>query len=380
MLRWKCLESALLGACLAASPLMLFAQGPGRVERALATDEGVPRRAADRWNRLKTLYPPQEARVDQESKPGTATLTDESPAPSSPPRPFRVIPDESSPSRVVPIPTEAEPETGSPSDDDQFELPRRNLLEKELPPPRPGRVRPLIPLDEEPNWVLPAIVDPGEDQAKDGDNVVPPSPTRTAPVIEEPSPSENESDQSPNPPVKSPRGVKPSVPATAQIGHSQVTDVRYRKIANIQPFLERSSNGQEVDQDIREWAKAQSSNIKLGTASSPYQERMFPAVVMPWDAPNFFHYPLYFEDPALERYGHTHHPLMQPVASISRFGVQLLGMPYQLTINPPCREVYALGWYRPGECAPKLHYQVPLDAKAAGVQAATVTGLFFLIP
>ena len=101
---------------------------------------------------------------------------------------------------------------------------------------------------------------------------------------------------------------------------------------------------------------------------------------MPWDAPNYFHYPLYFEDPALERYGHTQHPLVQPIASIGRFGVQLLSMPYQMTIDPPCREVYSLGWYRPGECAPKLHYQIPLDAKAAVVQVATVTGLVFLVP
>ena len=48
--------------------------------------------------------------------------------------------------------------------------------------------------------------------------------------------------------------------------------------------------------------------------------------------------------------------------------------------NPNLSRLYALGWYRPGECAPKLHYQVPLNANAAAVQAATVTGLVFLIP
>ena len=175
-------------------------------------------------------------------------------------------------------------------------------------------------------------------------------------------------------------GFEQAPPGAEQVGHLQVTAARYREIGNIEPFLERSSNGQEVDQDIREWAKGQSSTLNLAPTTGPFPERTFPAVVMPWDAPNFFHYPLYFEDPALERYGHTHHPLVQPVASIGRFGVQLLSMPYQMTIDPPCREVYSLGWYRPGECVPKLHYQVPLDAKAAAVQAATVTGLVFLVP
>ena len=369
-LRWSRLESALLGACLAiASPMALFAQGPARVDRAVVVDDGSPRNAVDRWKRLKTLYPLQEANAGQEAKPGVTSLNEE-PRSTPPRQPFLTIPDE-----TLPDSTEAETKRDAADDEPQFSLPRRTILEKELPPPRPGRVQPLIPLDNEPNWVLPAIIEREDDPTRTlpSNDVTPPEPSHVVPAPVE---------GSGRPVMKSnpSRSAAPAQPGTEQVSHLQVTAARYRKIGNIEPFLERSSNGQEVDQDIREWAKGQSSNLNLAPTTGPFPERTFPAVVMPWDAPNFFHYPLYFEDPALERYGHSHHPLVQPVASIGRFGVQLLSMPYQMTIDPPCREVYSLGWYRPGECAPKLHYQVPLDAKAAAVQAATVTGLVFLVP
>ena len=82
----------------------------------------------------------------------------------------------------------------------------------------------------------------------------------------------------------------------------------------------------------------------------------------------------------MERYGHTYGDHIQPVMSIARFGVQTIGLPYQVAIDPFCYPKYALGWYRPGETAPKLHYQIPLNLKAAAVEAAVVTGLVFAIP
>lgn len=99
-----------------------------------------------------------------------------------------------------------------------------------------------------------------------------------------------------------------------------------------------------------------------------------------WEATDFQHSPLYFEDPALERYGHTYPEWLQPFASTARFSVQLVGLPYQMAIDPPDKCMYTLGWYRPGECAPQLFYQVPWDADAAAVEAGVITGLFFVIP
>jgi hypothetical protein len=102
--------------------------------------------------------------------------------------------------------------------------------------------------------------------------------------------------------------------------------------------------------------------------------------IFTWEASNLYHYPLYFEDPDLERYGHTYGCLVQPFDSVGRFGLQLVGLPYQMTIDPACRKIYTLGWYRPGECAPKLHYQIPWHHQAAINQALVTTGLFYLIP
>ncbi len=117
---------------------------------------------------------------------------------------------------------------------------------------------------------------------------------------------------------------------------------------------------------------------RAGTA--PYQERDFPEVVFSWDASDIWYNPLYFEDVALERYGHVHHPLLQPFVSARRFGAQLVLLPYQATIDPICKKIYPLGYYRPGEWAPYKCYQIPLNADAGAVQAGVMTGLFFLFP
>lgn len=112
-----------------------------------------------------------------------------------------------------------------------------------------------------------------------------------------------------------------------------------------------------------------------GIAPRPMQSTCFQ-----WQASNTYHNPLYFEDPAFERYGHTWHPVVQPFASVGRFGVQLVGLPYQMAIDGPCKKMYTLGWYRPGDCAPKQIPQIPWNTKAAIVEGAVVTGAVFAFP
>ena len=148
-----------------------------------------------------------------------------------------------------------------------------------------------------------------------------------------------------------------------------------RLIGTIDPHFDR-----DEDADIRKYARQQAKEFNIHFANKPYEERSFPQITLAWEAANYWHYPLYFEDPALERTGHSHHPIVQPFASIGRAAVQLGLLPYQMVIIPPCKHEYPLGWYRPGECAPKLHYQIPLNAEAALVEAGVVTGLYFVIP
>lgn len=145
------------------------------------------------------------------------------------------------------------------------------------------------------------------------------------------------------------------------------------KVTDIQPFHDYSPP------NLSKMVKSK-KYPKESWTKKEYQPREFEESLFTWNASNVHHNPLYFEDPALERYGHTYHELVQPLASIGRFGLQLIGLPYQMTLDPICKKEYPLGWYRPGECAPKLLHQIPWSTKAAAVQAGVMTGGFLLFP
>ncbi|MAG94803.1 MAG: hypothetical protein CMJ48_13830 [Planctomycetaceae bacterium] len=111
-----------------------------------------------------------------------------------------------------------------------------------------------------------------------------------------------------------------------------------------------------------------------------FEGRAFDGRVMNWRASDVFSNPLYFEDAPLERYGHTRHQVIQPFVSTGKFAVQLLGLPYQMSIDPSWKRVYPLGHYRPGDHAPKKNYRIPWNTRAAVVQGGVMTGMFFLVP
>ena len=130
--------------------------------------------------------------------------------------------------------------------------------------------------------------------------------------------------------------------------------------------------------------EAEGTTAALCPEVRPLSDEVYtPRPVVPvryrWAASNIAYNPLYFQDVGLERYGHNH-GVFQPAVSAGKFAVQLIGLPYQMTLDPPCKCVSPLGYYRPGDCAPKLHYQIPLNARAAVVQAAAVSGIAVIIP
>ena len=244
----------------------------------------------------------------------------------------------------------------------------RILKETELPPlPSEGLVIPRISANPD-DWVLPAR--PSEFDDSSGSGLAVPNLAR-----------KSEMDSKGNQALKSTEMRLAAQNADAKSGMSDKDSSDSprspldRMIGSINPYYDR-----DRDRDIREFAMEKGKEFKIPFKSKTYEERSFPLITMAWEPTNFYYYPLYFADPALERYGHTYHPIVQPVASLARAGVQFVLLPYQMTITPPCKQEYPLGWYRPGECAPKLHYQIPLNAKAAVVEAAVVTGLFFAIP
>ena len=355
----------------------MFAEEPSTAGRAVVVDDAIPRTAVDRWRRLKSLYPIHEPAAATSIRAADVTR------PTKNEGPVRTIPEEPTPESQQ-LKTESRSETADPASNRTAS----EEFETSLPITQRRPALPVAPIDEEPAWVLPALPVLAEpesatdfviDESDDG------GVHTLEPIHVAPAPVKDESAVTPRREAASPESASSAKPSMRQVSQKRVSQtpiapVQYRKIGLISPFLERADDGREIDQDIRAFARTQTEDLGVAFGTESFPERAFPQVVKPWEAPDFFYYPLYFEDPALERYGHAHCPLIQPFVSIGRFSTQLVFLPYQMTIDPPCREVYSLGWYRPGECAPKLHYQVPLNAKAAAVQAATVTGLVFLIP
>jgi hypothetical protein len=94
--------------------------------------------------------------------------------------------------------------------------------------------------------------------------------------------------------------------------------------------------------------------------------------------------PLYFQDAALERYGHSveqffgpagryftypvddptqstqRNQILQPVFSAGLFAFQIAALPYNLIVDPPWEAEYDLGYYRPGDQIPTDVYYLPL--------------------
>jgi len=111
-----------------------------------------------------------------------------------------------------------------------------------------------------------------------------------------------------------------------------------------------------------------------------YEPRRFASTTFTWTAAGYCHKPLYFEDWNLERYGHSYGPLADPFLSAAHFFVRLPVLPYQMGVELPWECVYPLGYYRPGNCAPWTVPAVPISARGLAVEAATITGLVFLLP
>jgi hypothetical protein len=155
-----------------------------------------------------------------------------------------------------------------------------------------------------------------------------------------------------------------------------------RSLSDISPFYNYESPRQRaavLNENMPE-SKINLVPIDIELPDNELKQRLSPDRLFAWEASNLFHNPLYFEDAPLERYGHSRPFFLQPLFSLTRMSVQLLGMPYQSVIDTPHTKRYTLGWYRPGEPAPHLHYQIPLNIEAAAAQGLVVTGAAFLVP
>jgi hypothetical protein len=143
------------------------------------------------------------------------------------------------------------------------------------------------------------------------------------------------------------------------------------------------------------------TQIDISRAPSPAEARPIRAIPVPedwvplgarqwtaqrkyWSAAATCHMPLYFQDPMLERYGHSvenflgpkgrffaypvdkhtqttqRNQILQPWFSAGLFAGQILALPYNLIMDPPWEAQYDLGYWRPGDRIPNDMYYLPL--------------------
>jgi hypothetical protein len=143
------------------------------------------------------------------------------------------------------------------------------------------------------------------------------------------------------------------------------------------------------------------TQMDISRAPSPAEARPIKAIPVPedwvplaprnwapqrkyWAAAATCHLPLYFQDPVLERYGHSveqfvgplgrflsypvddptqstqRNQMLQPFFSAGLMGLQIIAWPYNLIMDPPWEAQYDLGYYRPGDSIPTDTYWLPL--------------------
>jgi hypothetical protein len=115
-------------------------------------------------------------------------------------------------------------------------------------------------------------------------------------------------------------------------------------------------------------------------SNDPFQPRSWPLLTYTWKASALCHKPLYFEEMAAERYGHSHGPGLEYVSSFIHFFGSLALLPYCVGVETPCECIYDLGYYRVGDCAPYEFDAFPLSVRGALTGAVGYCGVVALFP
>ena len=120
--------------------------------------------------------------------------------------------------------------------------------------------------------------------------------------------------------------------------------------------------------------------ITCSLGSTKLAARTYEPTTVAYKASGLCHKPLYFEEIQLERSGHEFGPIVQPAISTAHFFKNVAFLPYKMGIHPINECQYALGHYRPGNCAPWSIEPIPLSLRGAALQAKVITGAALVLP
>jgi len=159
----------------------------------------------------------------------------------------------------------------------------------------------------------------------------------------------------------------------AQDCEKSIAELRRAKLANIS--LDINPEG-TAGKDYPRQCELEVNELRLPSFRSGYADPTHVA----WTASGLCYKPLYFEDRALERYGHSTGPYTQPLLSAAHFFGTLPILPYKMGLRAPNECVYTLGHYRPGNCAPYIVPAIPFTWRAGLYQAGATVGAAYLLP
>jgi hypothetical protein len=234
--------------------------------------------------------------------------------------------------------------------------------------------------------------------------LTPPTPLGTAPGgVTPPPPSIYQPDplSQPMPPATTPGLVPPAplgpnelpMPNPNNSGQMPLDTVpNYGKARPRNLMLEDCEKGRTdiKNTGLTNSLSAQIVNLRYtGTGDLPYEctveatnfnQRAWGCLTYTWKASALCHKPLYFEEMSLERYGHSWGPICDPVISAAHFFGTLPILPYKMGVDTPCECQYALGYYRPGNCAPYMIEPFPISPRGAAIEAGFVVGAAAALP
>ncbi|MDX1963814.1 MAG: hypothetical protein SFX18_11710 [Pirellulales bacterium] len=239
------------------------------------------------------------------------------------------------------------------------------------------------------NGAAPETPSPGNPFSNPGDNSATP-PAINNPLATEPEPS-------PMPPAELPDPQRSTLPGDRALDSASPAPLGSGAAAP----SKSSGQTQEDCKNKQEAAEKDFLDITLGTrildlsptskGEIPYEcaiesgsiyhgDRSWGCITYTWKASALCHKPLYFEQVQAERYGHSWGPVLDPVLQSAHFFGTIPLLPYHMGVDPICECQYALGYYRPGNCAPYMIEPFPLSLRGAATQGIFTAGAIYAVP